>query len=94
MILVPAKIITPERLTVYKPVGSDVSLPCTAVGFPKPSISWTSNPEENEKTRRWMAADKPKLLYQISRAEEGEYTCTAKNLYGTDENVVILKVQG
>jgi len=45
-------------------------------------------------SRRWMADDKPKLLYRITKDAEGDYNCTAINSYGTDWNVVTLKVQG
>lgn len=92
--IVPASIITPDRFPVLVPVGSDVSLPCTAVGYPKPSISWQSNVNGFNRGKRWMAEDKPKLLYRITKEMEGEYTCTASNQYGKDENVVILTVQG
>ena len=80
---------------VVKPLGSDVSLPCTAVGFPKPSIVWSGGEGgEGGNSRRWMAEDKPKLLYRISKEAEGVYNCTAYNAYGADWNIVRLKVQG
>lgn len=71
-----------------------MSLPCTAVGYPKPLISWQSKSEGFNRGKRWMAEDKPKLLYRITKETEGEYVCTASNQYGKDENVVVLTVQG
>eukprot|EP00111_Clytia_hemisphaerica_P024641 TCONS_00072631-protein len=93
---VPARIITPQNFIIHKPIGSDVSLPCTAVGYPKPMITWSNrHPSGNNpvNTRRWMAEDKPMLLYRITKDAEGEYNCTAMNSYGSDWNVVKLKVQ-
>ena len=80
---------------MVKPLGSDVSLPCTAVGFPKPSIVWSGGEGgDGGNSRRWMAQDKPKLLYRISKEAGGVYNCTAYNAYGADWNIVRLEVQG
>lgn len=90
----PAKIIT-HRYVMYRPIGSDVTLSCTAVGYPKPSISWhkVNQSSSYHKQRRWLATDSPRRLFNIQMKDSGIYNCTAMNLYGSDWNIVTLVVQ-
>ncbi|XP_012558399.1 cell adhesion molecule DSCAML1 isoform X1 [Hydra vulgaris] len=92
---VPSKIITPSRLTSTAKMGSDVTLPCAAVGHPKPIITWykSSQSYSSRKQKRFMVADVPYTLHNVQEEDEGSYNCTAENKYGIDWNIVTLIVQ-
>ena len=76
-------------------MGSDIVLPCAAVGHPKPIITWYKSGQSlsARKQKRFMAADMPYTLFNVQEEDEGLYNCTAENKYGIDWNIVALIVQ-
>ena len=92
---VPAKITTPPGWTLTTKVGSDVTLPCAALGHPRPSIAWYKPKRSFQyRQKRWMATDRPFKLFNVQSSDSGAYNCTAVNGYGSDWNIVTLVVQG
>ncbi|XP_061104018.1 matrix-remodeling-associated protein 5-like [Conger conger] len=82
--------------TVHKRVayGDSFQIDCLASGFPAPEVSWTL-PEgtivkstlqyEGELSHNFIVFENGTLLLkQISRGDEGDYTCNARNTFGQD----------
>ncbi|KAL9966768.1 hypothetical protein ACROYT_G024888 [Oculina patagonica] len=69
--------------------GSTVNISCTASGTPDPDVQWNRNGKvkSSGKKTAFMAFN------NISRADDGLYTCRANNSAGTDEHHVTLVVR-
>ncbi|XP_078366166.1 uncharacterized protein LOC144650378 isoform X2 [Oculina patagonica] len=76
----PYFIAKPSPVTVQE--KKNVTLPCEAIGFPQPVITWSKNGhviEEMEQKKGHLA------LKDIQFEDRGIYTCTAENLLGRVE---------
>ncbi|KAF3698002.1 ADAMTS-like protein 1 [Channa argus] len=68
---------------VQKPVAS-LELRCEALGNPEPSLTWTKNGKELHFTSRVGQLPTGYLKIQApSKVDEGLYTCTASNQFGS-----------
>lgn len=76
-----------------KTEGDDVRFYCFAKGKQQPRISWS---RENGKTLPSRAVVSGKILSisRIRKEDEGEYACTARNIYGSETGITQLRVQG
>ena len=73
--------------------GNNASLPCSANGIPKPTITWYKNGEALDSAN--YDADSGMLtLNNIQFADRGVYKCDARNFLGFDSAAVELFVQG
>ncbi|TWW61140.1 Hemicentin-1 [Takifugu flavidus] len=97
------------RLTVHVPpvlegslweslnytLGSHVSLPCQASGFPVPSITWLKDgtPIESSLQWQWSIRGSRLELGPLALAHGGLYTCVAKNSEGQAQKDYALTVQ-
>ena len=84
-------------------LGSNVTLPCQADGFPEPQISWFRGSAEiardesssDEPSRSVQLAESDDLLLTVINLEdEGLYTCRAFNNFGTVSATAQLTVTG
>ncbi len=68
--------------------GSSVDISCTASGLPVPDVQWIRNGtvKSSGKKTAFMTFN------NISRADDGLYTCRANNSAGTGEQHMILVV--
>ena len=81
----------PASLTTRE--GNNASLPCSANGIPKPTITWYKNGEALDSAN--YDADSGMLtLNNIQFADRGVYKCEARNFLGFDSATVELFVQG
>ena len=78
------KFITKPPPTVRKMVGSDLTLSCSAIGDPSPTISWKRLEGAWQEER--MKVDSGTLqISALSAADSGVYICEAKVSYYTVE---------
>ncbi|XP_072220931.1 leucine-rich repeat, immunoglobulin-like domain and transmembrane domain-containing protein 3b [Leuresthes tenuis] len=88
--------VQPAATRVISPLGSNVILRCDASGYPTPTLTWiktSSYSVMQESTRvgvRWSIIS----LNGISYKDAGEYRCQARNMAGTSEAPIKLKVMG
>ncbi|XP_040901146.1 neural cell adhesion molecule 1 [Toxotes jaculatrix] len=71
---------------------TNVSLLCLVDGIPKPNISWTM-PVTFDSSRHHFNSDSSQLTIQsVTRADYGEYVCTAANRLAEDSATIMLHV--
>ncbi|XP_020342701.1 leucine-rich repeat, immunoglobulin-like domain and transmembrane domain-containing protein 3b [Oncorhynchus kisutch] len=90
----------PSATRVTSPLGSNVMLRCDATGYPTPVLTWTKaagasiyNTVIQESPRvgiRWSIIN----LNGLSYKDAGEYRCQARNMAGTAEAPIRLRVVG
>ena len=84
--------ISPTSVTVAK--HQTVTFYCSAVGNPKPSISWsTLNGSDLVKANRNGEQDKLEIK-NATYIDSGKYVCTARNVLGQDMKTAELFVEG
>ena len=73
--------------------GDDVRFYCFAKAKQQPRISWSRG---NGKTlpSRAVVSGKILLISKIRKEDEGDYSCTARNIYGSETGSTQLRVQG
>ncbi|XP_064784107.1 leucine-rich repeat, immunoglobulin-like domain and transmembrane domain-containing protein 3b [Oncorhynchus masou masou] len=92
--------VQPSATRVTSPLGSNVMLRCDATGYPTPVLTWTKaagasiyNTVIQESPRvgiRWSIIN----LNGLSYKDAGEYRCQARNMAGTAEAPIRLRVVG
>ncbi|XP_071141940.1 leucine-rich repeats and immunoglobulin-like domains protein 3 [Mytilus edulis] len=81
-------------------VGSAARLECSATGRPNPTISWSKNggddfPAARERRMHVMPDDNIFYILDVTKFDEGTYTCTAKNDAGSisaNLNLTVLQI--
>ncbi|XP_078377517.1 vascular endothelial growth factor receptor 1-like isoform X2 [Oculina patagonica] len=68
--------------------GSLVNISCNASGIPDPDVQWIRNGKVKTSGKKTAFL----TFNNISRADDGQYTCRANNSAGTDEHHVTLVV--
>jgi len=73
-------------------IGDTVMLTCTATGIPLPTITWM---DENDNSVLVMSIDSTTILSTLTLLnlqddDFGNYTCTATNMFGSDNVTVLL----
>ncbi|XP_069753549.1 immunoglobulin superfamily member 10 [Narcine bancroftii] len=95
-----------HKQSIHKHVlyGGDLQVDCKASGAPKPEISWSlpdgtmvnnvlQADDSGRRTRRYVVFGNGTLYYnKVGMAEEGDYTCYARNTLGRDEMKVRVTV--
>ncbi|KAJ8038941.1 Hemicentin-1 [Holothuria leucospilota] len=71
-----------------------VSLPCVAEGNPKPSISWSKDGVEIQRSdgRYRIDYDGTLGIRMTDSSDSGEYVCTASNIAGEESKIFTLQV--
>lgn len=73
--------------------GQNVSLYCSAKGFPKPIITWFK--DGNDLDADYYDADTGQLTFpSIQFHDRGVYRCVARNFLGSQSATVEIIVQG
>lgn len=77
----------PLELETYGSEGGNVTLRCNPEAAPKPSFTWKKDGNViGAGGKRFITENGNLIIRQISRDDEGIYTCVAKNQYGSDES--------
>ena len=82
--------ISPASVTVTK--HQTATFYCSAVGNPKPSISW-SKLNGSDLVNRNRQQDKLEIK-NVAYIDSGKYVCTARNVLGQQQRTVELFVEG
>ena len=73
--------------------GATVRIRCAALGEPQPNIMWhATNPRTLNNAR--VLSDGTLEIYSINFQDEGNYTCVARNLYGSTNRTTSIQVLG
>ncbi|XP_071753272.1 leucine-rich repeat, immunoglobulin-like domain and transmembrane domain-containing protein 3b [Centroberyx gerrardi] len=96
--------VQPAATRVVSPLGSNVILRCDATGYPTPTLTWikTSGYTDFASFYVLVMQDSPRVgvrwsiisLNGLSWKDAGEYRCQARNMAGTSEAPIKLKVVG
>ncbi|XP_031729411.1 neural cell adhesion molecule 1b isoform X3 [Anarrhichthys ocellatus] len=75
-------------------VGQPAMLTCAVDGFPEPMVTWTRNEVVLEAVEKYSFNEdgSEMTLLDVTKLDEGEYTCIAKNKAGESEKELSLKV--
>lgn len=77
----------PLESETYGSEGGNVTLKCHPEAAPKPTFTWKKdNIIIGAGGKRFISETGNLIIRQLSRDDEGVYTCVAKNQYGTDES--------
>ncbi|KAJ3589441.1 hypothetical protein NHX12_010286 [Muraenolepis orangiensis] len=93
----PAKILSFGG-TVTTPWMKEVRLPCSSVGEPTPTVTWSKDSEDSTApvaldSQRLVLSNGTLVLRSVKAEDSGYYTCTATNTLGFDTIIVNLVVQ-
>ena len=82
---VPPKITSHSPKTIFIDEGNELTLNCTAIGYPPPTVIWLKNNETLPGTRSFPERGKGMSLElkKITYEKKGKYTCVAKNSVAT-----------
>ena len=97
-------------MSVAVPVGEDATFTCAAIGEPTPTIQWYYTPfirgvvtdnqylvvsdEKYDITENPDDVSSTLLVRSVQPSDEGEYTCTAINVYNEDSATAFLQPLG
>ncbi|XP_068601864.1 neural cell adhesion molecule 1b [Brachionichthys hirsutus] len=75
-------------------VGQPAMLTCAADGYPEPTVTWTRNEVVLEGGEKYSFNDDGSeiTIMDVSKLDEGDYTCIAKNKAGESEQELSLRV--
>ena len=73
--------------------GSSLSIKCTAVGTPKPNVTWHVDSSRHQRPWRVLKDGTLEIL-DIDEEDEGNYTCVANNSYGIVNRTTSVSVLG
>ncbi|XP_014371017.2 contactin [Papilio machaon] len=77
----------PLESETYGSEGGNVTLRCNPEAAPKPTFTWKKdNIVIGAGGKRFITETGNLIIRQLSRDDEGVYTCVAKNQYGSDES--------
>ncbi|XP_040278114.1 contactin-2 [Bufo bufo] len=88
------------RLSPVKPLipaarGGEITIHCNPRAAPTPVILWSKGTELlRNSSRITVTSNGTLILKNISRADEGNYTCFAENIMGKSNSTGILSVRG
>ncbi|XP_064206643.1 matrix-remodeling-associated protein 5-like [Anguilla rostrata] len=77
-------------------IETDVSLPCEWSGVPRPTLSWTRGASIEASTKNGerfkVLSNGTLVIKNVQLQDKGQYICTAKNAFGSDQQVITLLV--
>ncbi|KAG9339729.1 hypothetical protein JZ751_023376 [Albula glossodonta] len=93
-VLAPDFHVSPVRRLIPAARGGRVAIECRPRGAPKPTLFWSRGTELlTNSSRVTVTPDGNLLITNISRVDEGKYTCFAENYLGKANSTGILSVR-
>jgi len=81
--------------TIQTKWHANIDLPCVTSGVPNPNVKWTFNGQPVDSQSQRSVYDNFTLhLESVTSADTGNFTCTAWNVYGSDNVTTSLLVVG
>lgn len=81
--------------TIQTKWHANINLPCITSGIPTPNVKWTFNSQPIVLQAQRSVYDNFTLrLESVTSANTGNYTCTAWNVYGSENVTTSLLVVG
>lgn len=82
--------------TIQTKWHENIDLPCITSGVPNPNVKWTFNsqPVDSQSSQRSVYDNFTLHLESVTSADTGNYTCTAWNVYGSENVTMSLLVVG
>ncbi|XP_046575286.1 collagen alpha-1(XXVII) chain-like [Haliotis rubra] len=71
--------------------GSPVVLGCDPIGYPPPHVTWTPDLSTLDPSR-FSLKDYDLTISNVTVGDQGAYTCTSSNVFGTEQKVILLQV--
>ena len=87
----PAVVVSPVTLTVNE--GGTASFQCSASGNPEPTVAWSKLDNHSKITQSLISGGKLELK-KVTGNYSGVYQCSATNILGNSQEVVLLAVNG
>ena len=87
----PAVVVSPVTLTVNE--GGIASFQCSASGNPEPSVAWSKLDNHSKISQSLLSGGKLELK-KVTGNDSGVYQCSATNILGKSQEVVLLVVNG
>ncbi len=84
-------VITQKPLSVIVEEGQNVSLICQATGQPTPTVTWRKW-YNNAMKKRFKVEKVKMVIVSVTKADGGDYVCSAKNLLNEDSAVAQITV--
>uniref|UniRef100_A0A8C5LUX6 Contactin 2 n=1 Tax=Leptobrachium leishanense TaxID=445787 RepID=A0A8C5LUX6_9ANUR len=92
--LAPDFRMSPVRRMIPAARGGEVIIPCNPRAAPTPVIMWSKGTELlHNSSRVTVTANGTLILKNLSRSDEGKYTCFAENFMGKSNSTGILSVR-
>ncbi|XP_067653699.1 uncharacterized protein [Haliotis asinina] len=71
--------------------GSPVVLGCDPIGYPPPHVTWTPDFSTLDPSR-FSLKNYDLTISNVTVSDQGAYTCTSSNVFGTEQKVILLQV--
>ncbi|KAG8451010.1 hypothetical protein GDO86_003333, partial [Hymenochirus boettgeri] len=92
--LAPDFSLSPVKRLIPAARGGEVIIQCNPQAAPTPLILWTKGTELLQNNKRvTITANGTLILKNISRSDEGKYTCFAENIMGKSNSTGVLNVR-
>uniref|UniRef100_A0A8C7YT84 Neural cell adhesion molecule 1b n=1 Tax=Oryzias sinensis TaxID=183150 RepID=A0A8C7YT84_9TELE len=90
----PTVRILQSELNATADVGQPAKMTCAVDGFPEPMVTWTRNGVDLEAGEKYSFNEDGSeiTIMDVTKLDEGEYTCIAKNKAGKDDKELSLRV--
>ncbi|KAG7328956.1 hypothetical protein KOW79_007130 [Hemibagrus wyckioides] len=90
------RISSKDQVSLHFPLGQSAQLKCDATGEPPPTIIWISPKNEMitlSSVKYQILKDGTLIINKVTLADQGKYTCVARNSAGDDIKNVKLQVE-
>ncbi|XP_021185695.3 hemicentin-1 isoform X2 [Helicoverpa armigera] len=82
-----------QSMEIYEIIeGKSLTLPCKAVGNPKPVIDWKRNGTAISSSEKYSIEDGALVIKNLNESDSTSYTCEAQNYVGSANAAFIVRV--